>query len=355
LVARLVLESGRYNSASWFPNINRFVAACVPNLGAPIAVARALGLEGSTTISAPDMKTIMNDSRFPTGFELFPAPPYRNQVLYDDGNPDNAEHPHKAWDIYAPRTATHFQLSQPNQAAALKSWSLLDLGKRPKGVRYISIAGIGLPTANKFTFQPANIKYDKVDGDSVVPKWSAAAQGFDEYHEVAGEHIKVMNTTPFKNLIHQIFNSRMAVTSYRLDKPGVSINVQQEFKPDEMMDVLLIPDARTTRISGDLSIKQAASTRDGDSITLTSIGIDLPVTYEGPPTASLSLVIPAPQQPGAYVLTFEGTHGSTEETGGTFFVNRATTLPPVSSPKKGKGSSKPKEPTPKPKKPRKAK
>src|ERR1700737_3949702 len=34
LVARLVLESGKYNSAKWFKRIKRFVAVCVPQLGA---------------------------------------------------------------------------------------------------------------------------------------------------------------------------------------------------------------------------------------------------------------------------------------------------------------------------------
>src|ERR1700737_49271 len=89
--------------ASWFKRIKRFVAVCVPQLGAPIAVARAVGHEGSTTISDSDMKLIMNDPNFPAGFELFPAPPYRKNALYDV----NAG----AWDIYAGNTAANFQLS----------------------------------------------------------------------------------------------------------------------------------------------------------------------------------------------------------------------------------------------------
>jgi pimeloyl-ACP methyl ester carboxylesterase len=352
LVARLLLESGKYNTAPWFTNINRFVAVCVPHLGAPIAIARALGLEGSTTISGPDMKTIMNDLRFPTGFQLFPSPPYRNTVLYDDGNPDNAEHPHHAWDIYAPGTAAHFQLSQQNQAAAVKSWSMLDLNsKRPKGVRYISIVANGLSTENKFTIEAANIKIDYTDGDGTVPTWSAGAPTVDKLYTLPGEHIGVMNTNAFRAVLHEIFDSGMAVMPYRADKPGVSISLKQEFKPEEMMEVLLIPDARTTRISGHISIKQATLSRDGESANLTPIGSDVPVTYEGPQATHLSLVLPAPRQPGAYVLTFEGTHGSTDETSGTFFVSRAAAAR-LPEPKKGKGSAKPPS---KPKRSRKAK
>jgi hypothetical protein len=336
LVARLILESGKYNGANWFKKINRFVAVCVPHLGAPIAVARALGLEGSTTISPVDMRLIMNDPNFPTGFELFPAPPYGKNVLYDGAT---------ALDIYDHGTANKFGLSTKNQDAALKSWSHLDLSNRPKGVRYISIAGIGLTTPNKFTFQAANIKVDYTNGDGVVPEPSATAPGVDEIHRLPGEHTKVMNTNAFRNVLHEIFDSGMAVMPYRTDKAVVSISLKQEFKPEEMMEVLLVTDARTTRISGNLSIKQATPAHDGESINLTSIGVDVPVSYEGPPIASLSLVLPAPQQPGAYALTFEGTHGSTEETSGAFFVGRAAiTQQPISLPKKGKGSSKPKKP-----------
>lgn len=339
LVARLVLESGKYDGAPWFKMINRFVAVCVPQIGAPIAVARAVGHEGSTTIWPADMKLIMNDPNFPAGFELFPAPPYRKNVLYDGAT---------GLDIYDHGTATKFGLSTKNQDASLKTWSShLDLSKRPKGVRYISIAANGLPTENAFYFNnTTHVATTSVDGDGTVPYWSSSFGAVDRLYSLKGEHIKVMNTNAFRNIIHEIFDSGMAMMPYRLDKPGVSISVKQEFKPEEMMDVLLIPDARTTRISGNLSIKQVTNAQDGESINLTPIGVDVPVSYEGPPTACLSLVLHAPQQPGAYVLTFEGTHSSTEEASGSFFVSRAATIaqPPVSQPPKGKRSSKPKKP-----------
>jgi hypothetical protein len=79
LVARLVLESGKYNRTRWFSKISKFIAVCVPQVGAPLAVARALGLSGSTTISASDMKLLTGDPRFPAAYQLFPAPAYREK------------------------------------------------------------------------------------------------------------------------------------------------------------------------------------------------------------------------------------------------------------------------------------
>jgi phospholipase A1 len=336
LVARLVLESGKYNGANWFKMINRFVAVCVPQVGAPIAAARALGLEGSTTISPADMRLIMNDPNFPAGFQLLPAPPYRKNVLYDGAT---------GLDIYDHSTATKFGLSTKNQDAALKSWSHLTFNK-PKGVRYISIAANGLPTENAFYFNNTTyVATASVDGDGTVPYWSSSFGPVDRLYTLKGEHLKVMNTNAFRSVLHEIFNSRMTVQPAPVDKPGVSISLKPEFKPEEMMDVLLIPNARTTRISGTLSIKQATAARDGENLYLISTGVDVPVAYEGPPIGSLSLVLPAPQQPGAYVLTFEGTHGSTDETAGAFFVSRATIAQqPVSPPPKGERSSKPRKP-----------
>jgi pimeloyl-ACP methyl ester carboxylesterase len=338
LVARLVLESGKYNGAKWFKKVKRFVAVCVPQVGAPIAVARALGLEGSTTISPSDMKLIMNDSNFPAGFELFPAPPYRKSVLFDVNN--------GAWDIYASTMATKFQLSHPNQLAALNSWSKVDLNKRPKGVEYISIAASGLSTQNAFYFNnTAHVATTSVDGDGTVPYWSSSAGPVDKLYTLKGDHIGVMNTNAFRQTFSDIFEARMAIRPYITDRPGVSISLdKRDLQSEERMEVLLIPDARTTGLVGKLLIHKATSAADGKGVDLISVGADIAVAYEGPPIASLPLMINAPQAPGAYVLTFEGTHRSAKETSAAFFVNQDSIATPIAElPKRARKVSKPKK------------
>ena len=338
LVARLVLESGKYNSAKWFKKIRRLVAVCVPQVGAPLAVARALGLSGSTTISPSDMKLIMNDDNFPAGFELFPAPPYRKSVLFDLSN--------GAWDIYAANTATKFQLSRPNQLAALNSWSKLDINnKRPKGVEYISIAAHGLSTDNAFYFNDTTyVATTQVDGDGTVPYWSSSFGAVDKLYTLPGDHIGVMNTNAFRQTFSDIFGARMAIRSFTTDRPGVSISSnKRDLQSGEKMEVLLIPDTRTTGLVGKLQIRKAAGAADAKAVNLVSVGADVPVTYEGPPVASLPLMIAAPQAPGAYVLTFEGTHRSANETSAAFFVSQASIAAPTARPpKKVRKTPKPK-------------
>jgi phospholipase A1 len=339
VVARLLLESGKFNSAKWFKKIKKFVAVCVPQVGAPIAVARALGLEGSTTISPDDMKLIMNDASFLAGYELFPAPQYRKTALFDVNG--------GAWDVYAGNTAAKFQLSTTNQAAALNSWSKLDFIKRPKGVRYISIAAHGLSTENAFYFNnTAYFATTSVDGDGTVPYWSSSFGAVDKLYTLQGDHIAVMNTNKFRQTLHEIFDSRIAIMPYLADKPGVSISLnKRDLRPEERVEVLLVPDARTTRIVGNLHVKKASGVTGGAGMNLTSVGADVTVSYEGPPIASLPMVIAAPQAPGAYVITFEGTHSSTNETSAALFVSRASIAEPKAGPSsKGKKPAKPKRP-----------
>jgi len=318
LVSRLVLESGKYNSASWFRNITRFIAICVPHVGAPIAVARALGLEGSTTITAGDMKTIMNNADFPAGFDLFPALAYRNSVLYDRQSGPQ--------DIYAGPVATKYGLSTNNQSAAQTSWSNLNFANRPKGVQYISIAGTGHPTENTYEFD--NTVYrstTSVDGDGTVPHWSAAFGNVDKLYTVPGDHIGIMNSNPFRQTLSDIFGSTtmMVVKPELAVKPGVSISLNKHsFQAGESMNVLLIPDHKTTEINGKLQIRKASVAADQLSAQLTSVGVDTSVSYAGPPASSLPLTISAPEADGAYVLSFEGTHRSSTRTSATFFVRR---------------------------------
>jgi pimeloyl-ACP methyl ester carboxylesterase len=334
LVARLVLESGKYKKASWFGKITRLVAICVPHVGAPIAVARALGLEGSTTILPADMKTLMNDSNLPAGFELFPAAPaYRKNALYDVKN--------GVLDIYDAGTANTFGLSKANQSASLTSWSKLDFSKRPKGVRYISIAGTGLPTENAYYYDKTQYRLtSSVDGDGTVPLWSSSFGPVDKLYTLPGDHIAIMNTNKFRQTLQEIFGSVifgsvMAVAFQLAEQPGVSVSLhKRDLQPGETMEVLLVPDNRTTNIDGKLHVKSVSAAADGTSMNLNPIGMEVPVAYQGPPIASLPLVITAPQTHGAYVLTFEGTHGSTTETSAAFFVSHKAAIEVMAAPHK---------------------
>jgi hypothetical protein len=264
------------------------------------------------------MKLIMNDPDFPAGFELFPAPAYRSNAIFDVHT--------GPLDIYDPGVAAKFTLSAQNQATALASWPKLDFSNRPKGVSYISIAGTGLQTENAYYYDNTLYRLtSSVDGDGTVPSWSASHGAVDKLYTMPGDHVGVMNTNQFRQTFYEIFNSTLASTAMAelAGKPSVSVSLhKRDLKAGESVQVLLIPDHPATQISGKLQIRRANLASDGTSMSFASIGADVPVNYEGPRVASLPVTIRAPETAGAYVLSFEGTHRSTTETSAAFFVTR---------------------------------
>ena len=74
LIARLVLETGRFTGKPWFGKIKNFMTLATPHLGAPLALGRVLGLDSALGISAADFREIGADRRYPSGYQLLPAP-----------------------------------------------------------------------------------------------------------------------------------------------------------------------------------------------------------------------------------------------------------------------------------------
>jgi pimeloyl-ACP methyl ester carboxylesterase len=74
LIARLALEGGKHDGDAWFPKIKSFISLATPHLGAPLALARILGMDSSLGISGPDFREIASDRRYPSGYQLLPPP-----------------------------------------------------------------------------------------------------------------------------------------------------------------------------------------------------------------------------------------------------------------------------------------
>jgi pimeloyl-ACP methyl ester carboxylesterase len=72
LVSRLMLETGAYAARPWFAKIRMFVALATPHQGAPLPLARVLGLDSTLGISKEDFRKLSNDPRYPSGYQLLP-------------------------------------------------------------------------------------------------------------------------------------------------------------------------------------------------------------------------------------------------------------------------------------------
>jgi len=315
LVARLVLESQKYQAASWFSKIQRLICICGPHLGAPKALGRALGCESrSLGLEPDDWRSVANDPRYPAGFQLFPVPG-RETLL------DVSSSPSQPVDIYA--EGERYGLTKSSLNAAQESWKKLKIGARPVSVQYVFIAGVGIETSNAYLFDDLRyVETINVDGDGTVPLWSARPSGSIKTYVMPAEHVDILGSVQLSQTLDQIFGLPM-ISAFAREAPGVTINVNKDtFASNEMMQVLILPDAPTSNLNGYLTLSNIPIPKRGEAHEILPRAVGMAVQYNGPEISRLSVRVAAPQNPGAYILKFEGaTHQSTEASSVTFFVS----------------------------------
>jgi hypothetical protein len=322
LVGRLLLESGKYNTATWFNKINKFVGICTPNVGAPVAVAEALGLEGSNGISPTDARTLCGDPNYPAAYQCFPAPGY--DVLWDASGGTATP-----VDIYSTAGATKFGLTQSNIKAALNSWSHLHLSRPPRGVQYFLFGGQNYSTDEKFIYNGGTSWDSETDasGDGTVPVWSSLAGPVTHYSFV-GDHLGILKVYAFRQKLYEVLGATIMPTVYISDRSGVAITINKMvFAPAEMVEILIVPDFPTSEINGKLAIARANNVLGTEFVPYDG-GIS--IEYKGPVVKFLPLQISAPSAPGAYKISFIGpTHASAAATGAGFAVTTKSRANPI--------------------------
>jgi phospholipase A1 len=345
LVARLLLESIIPSTVAerrpaWASKVQRAVFACTPHLGAPEALAFALGLAGDETLTPAQCKQLTGNPAFPSAYELLPSS--ARNLLFDTA--DGLWIPYDRSDV-----VTQLGLSGVNIAAANRVRSELNVAKRiPANVEYFFMYGTGLETdesidVNGLTTTGASI-VQKNDGDGTVPMWSiteAANQASPPIPTWSGpgEHLQLLNTVAFRKELYSYFglgaSASMAAAALETRPTGISVQCnKRQYAPGASVHILLIPDTPTETLSGTLQIRRVLATQSGDgkwtySLPSTPVAMKT-IKIEGGPVETHSVHMPAPDTSGAYQLTFAGddaTHISTENTGGWFFVRSEKDLP----------------------------
>jgi hypothetical protein len=324
LVARLVLESPKFKASAWFKNITQIICVCGPNIGAPIALGRALACEGSSLgLSAIDLQLVEDDPRYPAGYQCFPVP--GKDVLYDVSTGTAVP-----VDIYSLAVDKTYNLTRSNVLAAGTSWSQLDIDKHPNAINYIVIGGQGYDTSSAYLFNGTRfVQTITNDGDGTVPLWSALAGTNVIHYTMMGDHVGIMGTFQLKQKLDEIFGVAM-MNALLTKQPGITVTINKHtFSPDEVMQVVVIPDTPTGEIDGKLTLAFVTKTlplKKDASSGLVPYGTGTSLTFKGPVTPHLSTRLAAPRIPGAYILKFEGTHASTETSSAIFFVNAAAAV-----------------------------
>jgi len=311
LITRLVLESGRYVTRPWFPKIKSFFALATPHLGAPLALARILGLDSDMGISKADFRKFANDARYPSGYQLLPAP--GDAACWNQTDAGLA-----ALDIYDAQDAQKLGLDLALVARARFVHDTFRNGAPPQHVRYFYFAGTGHETLTRvnvfgdgsggFPVEKMVVTHTQGAGDGTVPMWSALPRVLQK-QVVVNEHSHVFTGDPFKKVFYRLLGGdlgdalqaileQLPPEPLRLSMPRPVVEVGQGF------ELLLIPPVPTVPIDGTLWLQRLKEDGSAAGAPQKVVGVKY---LEGPPVSTLRFAMPALQmEPGWYQFIFGG-------------------------------------------------
>src|SRR6516164_634205 len=318
LVARALLEGGKYKNESWFGNITKYVGICGPHFGVPRILEYALGLKGSMGISPCDMYKGAKNPDFPSCYQFLPFDGYG--VLWDF-----QQTPPVAIDFY--RQATDPPLCQKNLDAALALQQTINFTNKPPTVQYNLMAGSEQLTDESVNYLGGQSYDPEGDfaGDGMIPIQSSMHTPLPVF-VTPGEHIGIFKSYLFRSKLYEILtDGLLSAALSRADKTGASLSLNAVvFSPGETIQLLIIPDLPTDAIS-DVSLEIAR--RDDEEPKRFRKIDSRPVVYNGPIIRFIGAQITAPEKPGAYLITLTGkTHSTTPETSAGFVVQKSADL-----------------------------
>lgn len=302
LIVRHLLESGGYEGRPWFGAITDLITLATPHAGAPLALQRAAGLDGSMGMSPSQTAALAADPRYPSGYQLLP-PPGSLYVRDITQGEDNAIHQ----DAHDPAFAAAFNLAQANLQANGEFHA--DLKGRPAGVRYFQFASAAMETVVRYTRLGATLTAEtERGGDDTVPVASAASHREPTSH-VKGSHGKIFKVKALREQLYLMLGAPPGVRPVSAEGALVGAALIEDIiPPDEPVEAggdfeVLINFAEPQGRFDDqlqLTVNDAVTLSGGAAPE----GRNFDVFYEGPPLRSLTVRLTAPAEPGFYELAF---------------------------------------------------
>ena len=317
LVARLVLESGKFDAEPWFASIRLFAALATPHLGAPLALARIFGLDSSSGISGRDFATLAANRAYPSGYQLIPAP--GEAAVWSVTSPDLG-----VLDPYDPDTAVALGMDPVLVDKARAQHAVLARNAAPGHVRYFYFAGAGHRTVTRINVvhrQGAKVNHGQsvvtrteAAGDGTVPLYSALPVA-GQRQIVVNEHATVFKGTPFRRAFFRLMGGDAGAVVEAAtgpeDGPFLSVSLDRPVysegeRPEAAITVTspASPDGRgaVEKIEGRFVIERT----DPEGAAEAEVQV-LPLVWSGPPVSSLTLRLGGPMlAAGLYRMRFEG-------------------------------------------------
>ena len=192
LVARFMLECGKYDVEPWFARIRQLVCIAVPHLGAPLALFRLLGQEGISGLLFPGSAMGILGSQpalYPAGHQLLPPP-----TIGCVRTPSS---------LKASIGQAYPEIDSTGLAAGTALHAVLDRFRRPAAIEYRFSYGHGYMQSGSLGTTVGITLNDRHrsghvfgEGDGTVPFWSALPAGpagfLSDQFGVVGDHVGML-------------------------------------------------------------------------------------------------------------------------------------------------------------------
>jgi pimeloyl-ACP methyl ester carboxylesterase len=315
LISRLMLETQTFRGRPWFPKITSFLALATPHNGAPLALARVLGLDSALGISGADFKKLAENPAYPSGYQLLPAPGEDacwNVTTGADLAP---------LDFYDEAVANGLGMSPPLVARARAVHDALNAGAAPDHVRYFYFSGAGHKTVTRVNIDGSKAQMVTTPdaGDGTVPMWSSLPRTVQK-QVVVNEHANVFRGDPFKRVFFRLFGADAGAP---LEAPSdaafkLAVSLQRPIFEEGMpIEAVLSAEVAFTVLEGELVFE--VRTEDDEA---GAIAARVPISYAGPAVATLAVSIEANLKPDFYELRYEGDRAQEDRV--VFAVSRIT-------------------------------
>jgi hypothetical protein len=306
LIARLVLETPTWRGRRWFGKISRFIAMATPHNGAPLALARVLGLDPAMGISGKDFIALSGNPDYPSGYQLLPAP---GEDACWNTEAGAALAP---LDYYTDTVAEDLGLKPALVARAQALHAALRAGAPPPQLRYFYFSGAGHKTVTRVNVGPGGAaqKVETADaGDGTVPMWSALPRTVQK-QVVINDHAGVFRGDPFKRVFFRLMGGdagppmeAVAGAAFQL-----ALSLQKPvFSAGEPVEIVLSSELAFTELAGRLVFE-----RRSEADAAEAVAAEMPIRYAGPGITALALSMAVALEPGLYELRYLGDRSQTD-------------------------------------------
>jgi hypothetical protein len=298
-LCRYLIETGIFDGRGFRGRVKKLVSVNGPHAGAPVIIARMMGLDKMDHIVWSDVPRLLACPPFAAPSELLPAPD--RQHLFNGETPI---------DIYDPAIVAHFGWGADNVTKARQFWGQLGAQQRAAGVEYVIVRSYldgdmqGQSTIAGIRWTGETWTVERGPGDGAVPPWSAEALGPADV-TLPGEHLGVFDTDRFVSDVFEPHIAPLIEAEFLGLQPSLKFQpLRRDVPAGGRASFALVQDMSNPAARFDGQVAWLLLTASG-ALDTTQKPLKDPLQIDDLKEATV-VQLQVPEQPGAYRVVLQG-------------------------------------------------